>query len=81
MFTPIHKPKAGDWLWDHEEEGQTFDAYKGQMHNVVDEKRNVIYIKPLDETINPEFLKELKEYCLCFFHPMKVSILKNSNIL
>lgn len=46
-FNPVQKPKKEDWLWDHEEEGQTYDAYAGQMHNKVDEKRNVIYIKPL----------------------------------
>lgn len=51
------------------------------MHNTVDKKRNVIYIKPLDESINKDFLKDLKEYCECFFYPMKVSILKCTNIL
>ena len=70
MFTPIDKPKEGDWLWDHEEDGQTYDAYKGQLHNEVDAKRNVIYIKPLEEDISKEFLTELKNYCECFFHPM-----------
>ena len=76
MFKPIDKPKDGDWLWDHEEEGQTYDAYNGQMHNIVDKTRNVIYIKPLEEGISLDFLRELKAYCECFFHPMKVSILK-----
>ena len=33
MFTPMEKPKPGEWLYEHEESGQTFDAYKGQMHN------------------------------------------------
>ena len=26
--------------------------------------------------MNKNFLSTLQEYCLCFFHPMKVSILK-----
>lgn len=81
LSQPIRKPKEGDWLWDHEEEGQTFDAYFSQMHNVVDAKRNVIYIKPLDSSIDIEFMKELKSYCECFFHPMKISILKQTNVL
>ena len=51
-FSPIDKPKESDWLWDHEEEGQTFDAYKGQMHNEVNTKKNVIYIKPIEEGIS-----------------------------
>lgn len=33
---PMSKPKPGEWLYEHEQEGQTFDAYKGQMHNQVD---------------------------------------------
>ena len=51
-FSPIDKPKESDWLWGHEEEGQTFDAYKGQMHNEVNTKKNVIYIKPIEEGIS-----------------------------
>ena len=49
MFEPMDKPVSGEWLYEHEEEGQTFDAYKGQMHNQVDNKRNTIYIKPLEK--------------------------------
>jgi hypothetical protein len=56
MFEPMDQPVDGEWLWEHEEEGQTYDAYKGQMHNEVDEKRNTIYIKPL-EKIDASFLK------------------------
>jgi hypothetical protein len=33
LFDPVPKPKQSDWLWEHEEEGQSFDAYKGQLHN------------------------------------------------
>ena len=81
LFQPIRKPKESDWLWDHEEEGQTYEAYTGQLHNVVDKTRNVIYIKPLDEDIDENFVKELKAYCECFFHPLKISIMKKTNVL
>ena len=73
MFEPMGKPQPGEWLYEHEEEGQTFDAYKGQMHNVVDQQRNTIYIKPL-ESMDEGFLKHLKAYCECFFHPMKIKV-------
>ena len=43
----MDQPVPGEWLYEHEQEGQTFDAYSGQMHNVVDQKRNAIYICPL----------------------------------
>lgn len=62
MSEPMDKPVPGEWLYEHEEEGQTYDAYKGQMHNEVDNKRNVIYIRPL-EKISKEFLGELQDYC------------------
>ena len=43
------------------------------MHNEVDEKRNIIYIKPLED-ISKQFLGELRTYCECYFHPMKIKI-------
>lgn len=43
------------------------------MHNEVEEKRNAIYIKPL-EKIEASFLHELKRFCECFFYPMKIKI-------
>lgn len=49
LWQPVKQPGKSDWLWEHEEEGQTYDAYKGQMHNEIDQKRNVIYIKPLEK--------------------------------
>ena len=73
------KPQPGEWLYEHEEEGQTFDAYKGQMHNVVDQQRNTIYIKPL-ESMDEGFLKHLKAYCECFFHPMKIKVGKKLSL-
>ena len=57
MFQPMQQPKPGEWLYEHEEEGQTFDAYKGQMHNEVDGKRNVLYVKPLESGISEQFLQ------------------------
>jgi len=36
FFNPIPKPKAGDWLADHKESGQSFESYKkreGQLQN------------------------------------------------
>lgn len=45
------------------------------MHNEVDAKRNTIYIRPL-EAIDPAFLRQLQDFCECFFHPMKVRIAK-----
>jgi hypothetical protein len=48
------------------------------MHNEVDGKRNIIYIKPL-ENISKEFLGELQTYCECFFYPMKIKVAPKAN--
>lgn len=66
-FEPIPKPDRSDWLFEHEEEGQSFDAYKGQMHNEVTKDRNIICIVPLDAEIPDVFLSQLGDYCKAFF--------------
>jgi archaemetzincin len=46
-FEPISSPKPGDWLAEHREAGQTFDAYIASRPNLPDKRRNVIYLQPL----------------------------------
>ncbi len=46
-FEPISSPKPGDWLAEHPEPGQTFEAYAVSGPNRPDKKRNVIYLQPL----------------------------------
>jgi hypothetical protein len=38
LFDPIPQPKQGDWLWDHDEDGQSFDAYESSRKNRIDIK-------------------------------------------
>lgn len=46
-FEPISAPKPGDWLAEHPENGQTFEAYAASRPTCPDKRRNVIYLQPL----------------------------------
>ena len=43
------KPKSGDWLAEHEEDGQTFAEYRSAEPILPQGKRRVIYLQPLGE--------------------------------
>ncbi|MCL9807552.1 archaemetzincin [Flavobacterium amniphilum] len=43
----LEKPKSGDWLADHPEDGQTFEAYSKMSPMKPNEDRNKIYILPI----------------------------------
>jgi len=80
LFKPIPKPNEGEWLWDHDEDGETYEAYVSRPKNKVDGKRNVIYIVPLEEQIDEEFLKILQKFTEAYFHGMKVRAKKSMDI-
>ncbi|NQT41449.1 MAG: hypothetical protein HQ581_28430 [Planctomycetes bacterium] len=50
---PLHnklgKPKAGDWLAEHEEPGQSYAQYLRSWPTVPEGRRRTIYIQPLGE--------------------------------
>jgi archaemetzincin len=50
-LAPLHrrlgKPRPGEWLAEHEEEGQTFAAYVESSPVVAAGRRRVLYIQPL----------------------------------
>ena len=79
-FEPIPAPQPSDWLWDHEEEGQSFEAYKGQMHNELTKERNIILIQPLEVNIPDLFLSRLNDYCKAFFLGATIETAKPKNI-
>jgi archaemetzincin len=43
------KPRAGDWLAEHEEPGQTFDQYMKSRPNRPTAKRTTLYIQPIGD--------------------------------
>lgn len=48
-FRPRPTPAPGDWLAQHKERGQTFDAYARAGANRPDAARHVLYLQPLGE--------------------------------
>jgi len=53
ILLPLHKklgkPKPGEWLAEHEEEGQTFSQYRDSRPMLPRGKRKVLYIQPLGD--------------------------------
>ncbi len=47
LHEPLGKPQPGDWLWSHDEPGQTFDEYVRGRPVRPTGKRRVIYVQPL----------------------------------
>jgi archaemetzincin len=49
LFSPLGKPKEGDWLESHPERGQTFAEYIHSNPTLPTGKRKILYIQPLGE--------------------------------
>jgi archaemetzincin len=49
LHTAMGKPKPGEWLDQHPEPGQTFDAYLTSSPNRPDVRRTTIYLQPLGD--------------------------------
>lgn len=47
LHQPLGEPEPGDWLYEHDEKGQTFAEYVASKPLVPDEARRTIYIQPL----------------------------------
>jgi archaemetzincin len=47
LHTRKGKPRPGDWLAEHHEDGQTFDEYRRSDPNRPTRKRTTIYVQPL----------------------------------
>jgi uncharacterized membrane protein YkgB len=49
QYEPIPVPMPGDWLYEHPENGQTFNDFVNSNPNRPDGKRNKIYLQPLGD--------------------------------
>jgi archaemetzincin len=49
LHTLMRKPKPGEWLAEHYEAGQSFDAYLTSKPNRPDARRTTLYLQPLGE--------------------------------
>jgi archaemetzincin len=68
-FEPIPTPKPGDWLAEHYESGQSFDAFVKRKPNRPNKKRNKIYLQPLGKFPKGEvpMVERLKAYAEAYF--------------
>ena len=75
---PMPPPKEGVWLYYHKENGQTFSQF--MSYNLIKPSKNkIIYINPLQE-MPQTFLDNCVLYCQSFFHPLKIKLVKLSNL-
>jgi archaemetzincin len=65
-FAPLPKPKPGDWLYDQEEEGQTFAQYVASGPNIP-AKGDKIYVLPIGDLAAGPSLRDLEDYAERFF--------------
>jgi len=75
LFKPVPKPSLNDWLANHNEEGQSYNDYVSEPKNYVDKKRKVIYVQPLEESIDKEFVEKLRKFTQAFYFGLEVKVL------
>ncbi|MFC1588521.1 archaemetzincin, partial [Planctomycetota bacterium] len=69
LHKKMGKPQPGDWLDQHEEEGQTFTEYLASDPVLPRGKRNIIYIQPLGEFSGTQrkIIDLTREYMATYF--------------
>ncbi|MBT1685567.1 archaemetzincin [Dawidia soli] len=65
----LEKPRSGEWLFEHPEPGQTFEAYRQSKPVSPDGTRRYIYLQPIGALtpIQEEVLRYTAEYLQIFF--------------
>lgn len=82
-FEPISAPRPGDWLAEHHEPGQTFEAYIASWPNRPSKRRNIIYLQPLGPFLKDQSpdLNLLQAFAKAFFmlevHPLPAMEIDN----
>ncbi|SEW32247.1 archaemetzincin [Chitinophaga arvensicola] len=73
----LKTPKAGEWLFEHKEKGQTFEAYKGSKPIRPTSHKAVIYLMPIGDftPLQEKGLKLTRDYVEIFFQ-LKTILLK-----
>ena len=76
-FAALPNPGPGDWLSQHQENGQTFGQYVRSRPNIPAFEKRILYIQPIgqfDAKTAPR-IDVLKEYTEAYYYPMTVSVL------
>lgn len=80
QLRPLHRkldgPEPGEWLYEHEEKGQTFAQYVSSEPVIPDDSRSIIYIQPLGEfSETQERILELTRQFLSIYFSLPVKTL------
>ena len=67
IWEPKSVPKEGDWLANHQEEGQTFYAFVTTSAMDLTSAKNVICILPLEKDIPKDLLNNCQKMCKAYF--------------
>ncbi len=65
----LSSPKKGEWLFDHDEPGQSFAQYKSDQPVMPDSIRRKLYLQPLGQfsKVQENIIKYTAEYLTLFF--------------
>ena len=75
---PLPPPEKDEWLYSHKEKGQTYSQFLS--YNLIRPSKNkIIYINPLQE-MSQTFLDNCVLYCQSFFYPLKIKLIKITNL-
>ena len=69
LHSPLAAPRPGEWLWHHDEPGQSLAAYKASQPIRPTRQRAVLYIQPLGEfsATQQKILNRTAEYMHLYF--------------
>lgn len=76
FFAGIKKPEKGDWLFEMEEDGQTYDTYRSAWINKLSPEKSTIYLAPFEKDFDPELLQNLQKIVAAYYPKCKVKLHK-----
>ncbi|MET3026665.1 archaemetzincin family Zn-dependent metalloprotease [Flavobacterium sp. UW10123] len=74
----LGKPTYGDWLFSHDEKGQSFEKFVNTKHVVPTKEENIIYLQPIGK-FNSTQIKQIelvRQYLQIFFQ-LETKVLEN----
>jgi archaemetzincin len=76
----LSAPKEGEWLYEHQEPGQTFEQYKNENPLRLSDTQYVIYLKPIGlfTKAQQKMLELTREY-VSIFYQTKTILLNSTN--
>ncbi len=74
----LGKPIFGDWLYSHNEKGQTFEQFIRTKHIIPTKEENIIYLQPIGEfnSVQKKQIELVRQYLEIFFQ-LQTKVLKD----